>query len=58
VGGTGSLFLLLDRPQVYGLPEHPVTPTRRLKGIAGAAMVAAGMVVAGLAAALAGGARR
>jgi formate dehydrogenase iron-sulfur subunit len=54
VGGTGSLFLLLDRPQAYRLPEHPVVPTRRLKGMWGAAAAAAGVVVAGLALALAG----
>jgi formate dehydrogenase iron-sulfur subunit len=58
VGGSGSLFLLLDRPQVYGLPEEPVTPTRRLKGMWGAAAAAAGVVVAGLALALGAGARR
>jgi formate dehydrogenase iron-sulfur subunit len=58
VGGTGSLFLLLDRPEVYGLPEQPVTPTRRLKGMWGAAAAAAGTVVAGLALALAAGSRR
>jgi formate dehydrogenase iron-sulfur subunit len=57
IGGAGSLFLLLDEPQAYGLPEHPVVPTRRLKGMWGAAAAAAGVVVAGLALAL-GSARR
>jgi formate dehydrogenase iron-sulfur subunit len=28
VGGHGSLFLLLDEPEVYGLPPAPVVPTR------------------------------
>ncbi len=28
VGGTGAFFLLLDEPQVYGLPPDPVVPTR------------------------------
>jgi formate dehydrogenase iron-sulfur subunit len=28
VGGHGSLFLLLDKPEVYGLPPGPVVPTR------------------------------
>jgi formate dehydrogenase iron-sulfur subunit len=28
VGGNGAFFLLLDEPQVYGLPPDPVVPTR------------------------------
>jgi formate dehydrogenase iron-sulfur subunit len=28
VGGTGAFFLLLDEPQLYGLPPDPVVPTR------------------------------
>jgi formate dehydrogenase iron-sulfur subunit len=27
VGGHGSLFLLLDKPEVYGMPPAPVVPT-------------------------------
>jgi formate dehydrogenase iron-sulfur subunit len=30
VGGTGSVFLLLDEPEVYGLPPDPVVPTANL----------------------------
>jgi len=30
VGGTGSVFLLLDEPEVYGLPPDPVVTTRDL----------------------------
>jgi len=30
VGGTGAMFLLLDQPEVYGLPPDPVVPTRDL----------------------------
>ena len=30
VGGTGSVFLLLDEPEVYGLPPDPEAPTKRL----------------------------
>jgi formate dehydrogenase iron-sulfur subunit len=30
VGGTGAFFLLLDEPEVYGLPPDPVVPTRAL----------------------------
>ncbi|AKK10566.1 4Fe-4S dicluster domain-containing protein [Corynebacterium uterequi] len=33
VGGTGSIFLLLDDPEVYGLPPYPEVPTRRLPGL-------------------------
>ena len=28
VGGNGAFFLLLDEPEVYGLPPEPVVPTR------------------------------
>jgi formate dehydrogenase iron-sulfur subunit len=47
VGGTGSIFLLLDEPEVYGLPPDPRVPTADLKqmfkraAIAGAGMFAA-----------------
>lgn len=30
VGGTGSVFLLLDEPEVYGLPPDPVCATSKL----------------------------
>ena len=30
VGGGGAFFLLLDRPEVYGLPPAPVDTTRDL----------------------------
>ncbi len=30
VGGDGAFFLLLDEPEVYGLPPDPVVPTRDL----------------------------
>jgi formate dehydrogenase iron-sulfur subunit len=47
VGGDGAFFLLLDEPEVYGLPPDPVVTTRDLPDMwlraaaAGAAMVAA-----------------
>lgn len=47
VGGTGSVFLLLDEPEVYGLPPDPQVPTKELPqmyarvGIAAAGMLAA-----------------
>ncbi|MGC5030955.1 4Fe-4S dicluster domain-containing protein [Micromonospora sp. DT229] len=51
VGGDGAFFLLLDEPEVYGLPPDPQVPTRDLPkmwkraGVAALAM-AAGAVVA------------
>jgi len=47
VGGDGAFFLLLDEPEVYGLPPDPVATTRdlpdmwRRAGLAGLAMAAA-----------------
>src|SRR4051794_12462547 len=47
VGGMGAFFLLLDEPEVYGLPPDPVSTTRDLKGMwKTAAMAAAGIAVA------------
>ena len=50
VGGDGAFFLLLDQPEVYGLPPDPVVPTRdlgRLWRFAGAAAAAlAGAAIA------------
>ncbi|MEV6600797.1 4Fe-4S dicluster domain-containing protein [Actinoplanes sp. NPDC051346] len=46
VGGDGAFFLLLDEPEVYGLPPDPVVPTRDLAamwkraGLAALAMAA------------------
>ena len=57
VGGAGAFFLLLDEPEVYGLPPDPVSTTHDLPRLWRAAAVAAGALVAGLAAALAGGRR-
>jgi len=55
--GAGAFFLLLDEPEVYGLPPDPVSTTRDVPGVWRAAMVAAGVVVAAVAAAVAGGRR-
>ena len=30
IGGAGAMFLLLDEPEVYGLPPDPVVTTRDL----------------------------
>ena len=57
VGGMGAFFLLLDEPEVYGLPPDPVATTRDLGGIWTAAGIAAAALGAGIAAALAGGRR-
>ena len=47
VGGTGSVFLLLDEPEVYGLPPDPQVPTKTLpQTYARAGIAAAGMVAA------------
>ena len=48
VGGFGAFFLLLDRPEVYGLPPDPAAPTRRAPEMwraAGAAAAALGAIV-------------
>jgi formate dehydrogenase iron-sulfur subunit len=55
VGGMGAFFLLLDEPEVYGLPPDPVVPTKHLGAIWGAAAAAAGLLGAAVAFAFAGG---
>ena len=51
VGGDGAFFLLLDEPEVYGLPPDPVVPTRDLAstwkyaGLAASALVTAAVSV-------------
>ena len=55
VGGMGAFFLLLDDPEVYGLPPHPVDTTRNLGEIWSAAGAAALALGAGLVAAVFGG---
>jgi formate dehydrogenase iron-sulfur subunit len=52
IGGGGAFFLLLDEPEVYGLPPDPVVTTRDLPRMwrhvatAGAALLAGGLVTA------------
>ena len=47
IGGAGAFFLLLDKPEVYGLPPNPMDTTRdlgkmwRVMGMAATAMVGA-----------------
>jgi formate dehydrogenase iron-sulfur subunit len=57
VGGFGAFFLLLDDPEVYGLPPDPVATTRDLPGIWKATALAAAALGAGVVAAFAGGRR-
>jgi formate dehydrogenase iron-sulfur subunit len=59
VGGDGAFFLLLDEPEVYGLPPDPVVTTRDIPSMwrhvgTAAAVMAAGAVAAFAAAALGG----
>jgi formate dehydrogenase iron-sulfur subunit len=52
IGGAGAFFLLLDEPEVYGLPPDPVVTTRDLPrmwrhvAIAGAGLLAGGLATA------------
>jgi formate dehydrogenase iron-sulfur subunit len=57
VGGTGAFFLLLDEPEVYGLPPDPVVTTRDLPRIYRFAAAAAGMMLAAAISVFAGGRR-
>jgi formate dehydrogenase iron-sulfur subunit len=57
VGGAGAFFLLLDEPEVYGLPPDPVSTTRDLPTLWRAAALAAGTLAAAVAVAFAGGRR-
>ncbi|HZC99075.1 MAG TPA: 4Fe-4S dicluster domain-containing protein [Actinomycetes bacterium] len=57
IGGAGAFFLLLDDPEVYGLPPDPVSTTRDLPKLWRSAGLAAAALAAGIAAALLGGRR-
>ena len=57
IGGAGAFFLLLDDPEVYGLPPDPVSTTRDLPTLWRAAALAAGTLAAAVAVAFAGGRR-
>jgi len=58
VGGFGAFFLLLDEPEVYGLPPDPVDTTRHLGQVWTAALAAAAALGVGLVGAVLGGRRR
>jgi formate dehydrogenase iron-sulfur subunit len=57
VGGAGAFFLLLDEPEVYGLPPDPVVTTRDLPAMWRRAGMAALAMAAAAVAAFAGGRR-
>ena len=54
VDGAGAFFLLLDEPEVYGLPPDPVVTTRDLASMWRHAGTAAAVLLAGAAAVFAG----
>jgi formate dehydrogenase iron-sulfur subunit len=55
--GMGAFFLLLDDPEVYGLPPDPEVVSQKFKSLWGSAAVAAGALAVGIAAAFIGGSR-
>jgi formate dehydrogenase iron-sulfur subunit len=57
VGGFGAFFLLLDEPEVYGLPPDPVVTTAHLPKMWKMAAVATGALVLGVVASFLGGPR-
>jgi formate dehydrogenase iron-sulfur subunit len=57
VGGFGAFFLLLDQPEVYGLPPDPVVTTRHLPEIWAAAFLGGAALVGTVLAAFVGGSK-
>jgi formate dehydrogenase iron-sulfur subunit len=55
VGGFGAFFLLLDEPEVYGLPPDPVVTTRDLPELWVTTAVAAAATLVGVGLAFLGG---
>ena len=51
VGGDGAFFLLLDEPEIYGLPPDPIVTTRDLPEMWRRVAAAASLLGAGIAAA-------
>jgi formate dehydrogenase iron-sulfur subunit len=47
VGGAGAFFLLLDEPEVYGMPPDPVVTTKDLPAMFNRATAAAAALLAG-----------
>ena len=57
VGGDGAFFLLLDEPEVYGLPPDPVVTTRDLPSMWRRVALAGGALLAGAIASFVGAGR-
>ena len=57
IGGGGAFFLLLDDPEVYGLPPDPVVTTRDVPEMWTTAALAGAALVAGTILSLVGGRR-
>src|SRR5438045_8289032 len=55
VGGFGAFFMLLDEPEVYGLPPDPVVPTKDLPQMWRNTAIAAAATAVGVALAFIGG---
>ena len=55
IGGAGAFFLLLDEPEVYGLPPDPVVTTKHLSEMWTTTAIAAAATVVGAALAFLGG---
>ncbi len=55
--GMGAFFLLLDEPEVYGLPPDPEVVTRKFESLWRPAAVAAGALATGVLVAFIGGSR-
>jgi formate dehydrogenase iron-sulfur subunit len=57
IGGAGAFFLLLDKPEVYGMPPDPVDTTRDLPKMWRSAALAA-LTLVGITALAGAGLRR
>jgi formate dehydrogenase iron-sulfur subunit len=55
IGGAGAIFLLLDEPEVYGLPPDPVVTTRDLRSMFNKATMGAVVLALGAVASFLGG---
>jgi formate dehydrogenase iron-sulfur subunit len=58
IGGGGSMWLLLDKPEIYGLPPDPIVPTKYLPQMWKAAGIAMSMLAGAVIFASVAGARR
>lgn len=58
IGGGGSTWLLLDKPEVYGLPPDPIVPTKYLPEMWRAAGIAMGVLAGAVLFATVAGGRR